>query len=306
MIIFFIFSLTITSQSKVWIGAWWIGFVFAAMVCLLVAIPIYGYPKTLPGYEEISKAKSTEAYDHNPSSSIKHFSKVKDLPKALHGLFKNPTFIFLNLAGASEGLVIAGFATFLPKEIENQFNISPVWSAMLVGLITVPAGGGGTFLGGYLVKRLQLSCTGIIKFCMFVTVVAGGFTACLLLTCPNMEYAGINVKHPSASKNDEISINAACNAECNCNKRNYEPVCGADNLMYLSPCFAGCLEEGTLDQNRIYHNCSCVLEKSKEYDAINTICSTECDLLLKFAVFCFVMMLFTFLATMPALTATLR
>lgn len=63
------------------------------------------------------------------------------MPEALWTLLKNPTFTFLNLAGASEGLIIAGFCAFLPKVIENQFSVTAVWSAMLMGVITVPAGG---------------------------------------------------------------------------------------------------------------------------------------------------------------------
>jgi len=39
----------------------------------------------------------------------------------------------LNLAGASEGLLIAGFAAFLPKLIENQFSVSASSAALLMG-----------------------------------------------------------------------------------------------------------------------------------------------------------------------------
>lgn len=39
----------LTPQSKVWIGAWWIGFIFIALICLLLSIPILGYPSALPG-----------------------------------------------------------------------------------------------------------------------------------------------------------------------------------------------------------------------------------------------------------------
>lgn len=39
----------LTPQSKVWIGAWWIGFVFIALICLLLSIPILAYPSSLPG-----------------------------------------------------------------------------------------------------------------------------------------------------------------------------------------------------------------------------------------------------------------
>jgi organic anion transporter 4A len=62
---------------------------------------------------------------------------------------------------------------------------------VLLGLVTVPAGGGGTFLGGYLVKRLDLHCAGIIKFCVIATLVGVTFTTCFFLSCPNLAFAGV-------------------------------------------------------------------------------------------------------------------
>ena len=60
-----------------------------------------------------------------------------------------------------------------------------------LGLVTVPAGGGGTFLGGYLVKRLNLHCAGIIRFCVIATLVGVTFTTCFFLSCPNLAFAGV-------------------------------------------------------------------------------------------------------------------
>ena len=42
-------------------------------------------------------------------------------------------------------------AAFLPKYLEYQFGLTSGQAAMLVGVIIVPAGAGGTLLGGYLV-----------------------------------------------------------------------------------------------------------------------------------------------------------
>lgn len=32
-----------------WVGAWWIGFVVTAVAFVVIAIPIFGYPKYMPG-----------------------------------------------------------------------------------------------------------------------------------------------------------------------------------------------------------------------------------------------------------------
>ncbi|KAM7352109.1 organic anion transporting polypeptide 26F isoform 1-T1 [Cochliomyia hominivorax] len=310
-------DLSLTSASKVWIGAWWIGFVVAAFVCFLLSIPILGYPRSLPGSEKLQQEKVSEAYNSNKKSNQStNFTKLRELPLALLSLLKNPTFVFLNLAGASEGMIIAGFAAFLPKQIENQFSISPVWSALLMGLITVPAGGGGTFLGGYLVKKFNLNCSGIIRMCLMVTIIATAFTSCFLLSCPNLQFAGVTTAYENAAMPSDmpVSLEANCNANCSCSKLMYDPVCGINNVMYYNPCFAGCAFEISLNESKSYKDCECItlpinittLHEVNQYDATNTMCSSSCHYLPYFVALCFMLMLFTFLATMPALSATLR
>ncbi|XP_049279584.1 solute carrier organic anion transporter family member 4A1 [Anopheles funestus] len=325
-------TLGLTPHSKVWVGAWWVGFVFMAAFCLLLAIPILAYPPALPGSEKLQKvSEAHRGGDGDGERNQEAFTKIKQIPRALLALLRNPTFFFLNLAGASEGLVISGFAVFLPKLIENQFSVTAVWSALLMGIITVPAGGGGTFLGGYLVKKLHLSCSGIIKFCLFATIFAALFTVCFFLSCPNLTFAGVtapyfpheNLDSPYAHSTEPRdlyylpkNLDNACNDRCACSRRNYEPICGADGIMYYSPCHAGCSEEINLENAKVYRDCTCInatfhgemgpLYGGGSYDAVNTMCQSQCDHLWIFVVLCFLVMFFTFLATMPALSATLR
>ncbi|XP_067625619.1 solute carrier organic anion transporter family member 4A1 [Eurosta solidaginis] len=321
-------ELGLTSSSKVWIGAWWIGFIFAAAACVLLSIPIFGYPPSLPGAEQLQQQKVSEAYKADNNKTEQSFTKLKELPNALISLLKNPTFFFLNLAGATEGLIIAGFAAFLPKQIENQFSISPVWSALLMGVITVPAGGGGTFLGGYLIKTWNLSCSNIIKMCLIMTMISACFTSCFLLSCPNLGFAGVTAKYRQERRGGTgvtrqqnltdiversylgTELRSSCNMECGCSKLNYEPICGVDGILYYSPCHAGCQEERNINNIKTYSNCSCIAKQiygaSDVPDATNVMCESTCEYLPYFVSLCFVLMLFTFLSTMPALSATLR
>lgn len=124
--------LGLTPESKVWVGAWWIGFLIFSFVCLLVAIPLIAFPKTLPGSEKLQKISEAHDGDNQKSQA---FTKLSEIPKAFMSLGRNPTFLFLNLAGASEGLIISGFAVFLPKQIENQYSVTAVWAALLMGKI---------------------------------------------------------------------------------------------------------------------------------------------------------------------------
>lgn len=61
----------------------------------------------------------------------------------------------------------------------------------------------------------------------------------------------------------------------------------------------------------MYGNCSCIdsslyLEESDEFQVKEGRCSAKCELLPVFLIFFFGVTVFTFLASMPALSATLR
>lgn len=213
------------------------------------------------------------------------------------------------------------------------------------GMISVPAAGGGTFMGGYLVKKLKLSCSGIVKFCMVSTTFAVLFTFCFVLSCPNVSFAGLTssysvtsealVDHEELPNNSEIeferyfqpspslALDNQCNRKCSCSRSVYEPICGADGLLYYSPCYAGCSVELNVDSSKVYQNCNCIINNLivsnnmshkyenrnivyRSYDAVNKMCDSKCNHLGLFVSLAFFLMLFTFLATMPALSATLR
>lgn len=217
-----------------------------------------------------------------------------------------------------------------------------------MGMITVPAGGGGTFLGGYLVKRFNLNCAGIIRLCLCATIVATLFTGCFFVSCPNLRFAGVTQAYAGTDAGDvdvgvsseqlksqsssiaasPFSLDSDCNRKCSCSRQQYDPICGADGVMYYSPCHAGCSKELSMDQSKVYLDCSCIeanafvvmatnengsaaagqhSQTDRGYDAINTTCGSRCGQnLWVFVALCFGIMVFTFLATMPALSATLR
>ena len=66
-------------------------------------------------------------------SKQRSLSDLRHLPMALYQLIKIPPFMFLMFAEATEGLIASGFATFMPKFIENQFGVTAGWAAMLTG-----------------------------------------------------------------------------------------------------------------------------------------------------------------------------
>ncbi|XP_072758810.1 solute carrier organic anion transporter family member 4A1 isoform X2 [Anoplolepis gracilipes] len=314
-------TIGLTPDSNVWIGAWWIGFLAAAVICFIIAVPVLAFPAALPGSEELAKDRVSEAHEKStrpPTTETgKVFSKIRELPRALTELLGNPAFFMLNLAGASEGLLIAGFAAFLPKLIENQFSVNASSAALLMGLVTVPAGGGGTFLGGYLIKRFNLSCSGILKFCLLATAACIAFTLCFALNCPNINFAGLTVPYQNITRKISLSLENICNNGCGCSRLQFDPICGVDGITYYSPCYAGCYRETSINDVKIYTDCSCIRSPAMNlttedsgdivhYQAINTTCASTCSYLWLFIVLAFCNMFMTFLCTMPALSSTLR
>ncbi|EHB17808.1 Solute carrier organic anion transporter family member 4A1 [Heterocephalus glaber] len=220
----------LTPESPLWVGAWWIGFLGAGATALIIAVPILGYPRQLPGSQRyvIMRAAETQQLkerSHKTAGSLALGKTVRDLPLSIWLLLKNPTFILLCLAGATEATLIASMSTFGPKFLEAQFSLSASEAASLFGLshspegfnmaplgsppppcltlcswyLVVPAGGGGTLLGGFLVNRFKLRGPGIVRFCLLCTLTSLLAFFVFLTHCPNVPMAGVTTGYTSGA-----------------------------------------------------------------------------------------------------------
>lgn len=70
----------------------------------------------------------------------------------------------------------------------------------------VPAGGGGTFLGGYIVKKWNMRCRGIVRLCVVCTVISLITIFIFLIHCPNMPMAGVTVPYRSGLAEQQWQI----------------------------------------------------------------------------------------------------
>merc|ERR1712079_968776 len=82
------------------------------------------------------------------------------------------------------------------------------------------------------------------------------------------QYVGVNTNTATSQLTHPLNLNSQCNQDCSCSSTDLDPVCGSNGLMYLSPCFAGCVSnEGKAN----FTQCGCI------NDGISTAVKTTCD-----------------------------
>ncbi|KAL1425295.1 hypothetical protein MTO96_019309 [Rhipicephalus appendiculatus] len=268
--------------SKVWVGAWWIGFVIAACLGALIAIPIFAFPKELPGSREIRASKRPEM-DELAATKLRVEKPSKFIPM-VSLLLTNRTYVLLTMAGTVETLMASGISAFITKILESQFGLTSSASATLLGLIAMPSACGGTLLGGYLIDKLDLTCANIIRMCVLASMFTWMLMGFVLFHCPNAPYAGAT----------------------------FTPICGVDNVTYFSPCFAGCRQEMATEGTVLYTDCGCIQLKEERTGMHAPVqaelkrCQTACDRLTIFSVGLFLVLFGTFLNSAPGLSASIR
>ncbi|MEQ2182086.1 hypothetical protein GOODEAATRI_018440 [Goodea atripinnis] len=154
-------KLSITPDDPRWIGAWWAGFLLCGALLFFSALLMFGFPHSLPAREVDEGAESEQVM----------------LPPALSQEYETPK--------PSNGVVL----------IHEPAN-SPTCCQQLRGMTAIPCACLGIFMGGLLVKKLNLSALGAIRMAMLVNLIS---TACyisfLFLGCNTGPVAGVTVSY---------------------------------------------------------------------------------------------------------------
>ncbi|XP_072018409.1 solute carrier organic anion transporter family member 4A1-like [Amphiura filiformis] len=238
-------NIPITPDSPLWVGCWWLGFLITSFFAAYNAFPLLGYNRRLPGYTNAQKKRRNETQS---GSQFQSQSKISQFPKAVLALLKNPTYMLITVGVIAEAFIVAFISVFGPKILESLFNVTASNAALLAGLTITPAGIIGPLLGGYLLKRYQMTVSQTLKFCAVCLVISGLISIGFLLTCPDVPFAGVTTVYENSTikySEDQFNLTASCNSLCKCEDA-YDPVCGSDGIMYYSACHAGC----TVEQNK--------------------------------------------------------
>ncbi|KAI5619392.1 solute carrier organic anion transporter family member 3A1, partial [Silurus asotus] len=250
-------KLDITADDPRWIGAWWGGFLLCGALLFFSAIFMFGFPSSLSERYVNSRNESdhpmlpgSQSYEHpKPSNGVLHnhqpdsscFEQLRVIPKVTKHLLMNPVFTCIVLAACMEIAVVAGFAAFLGKYLEQQFNLTTTSANQLLGMTAIPCACLGIFMGGLLVKKLNLCALGAVQMAMLVNLIS---TACyvsfLFLGCDTGPVAGVTITYGNETLQPGKTPEAPCINNCNCYTSSISPVCGSNGVTYLSSCFAGC------------------------------------------------------------------
>ncbi|KAM4573941.1 solute carrier organic anion transporter family member 3A1 isoform 1-T1 [Odontesthes bonariensis] len=291
--------LDITPDDPRWIGAWWAGFLLCGALLFCSAVVMFGFPQSLPSSErdegteseqvmlppsltpdyETPKPSNGVVLSHEPANSPTCCQQLRVIPKVTKHLLSNPVFTCITLAACMEIAVVAGFAAFLGKYLEQQFNLTTSSANQLLGMTAIPCACLGIFMGGLLVKKLNLSALGAIRMAMLVNLIS---TACyvsfLFLGCDTGPVAGVTVRYGNETLRVGEKPEAQCISHCNCVTSSISPVCGSNHVTYLSACFAGCSRAGhspkvsNVSQNLT--GCACVSAESEQATAVPGKCPT--------------------------------
>ncbi|NXQ59086.1 SO2B1 protein, partial [Anthoscopus minutus] len=225
----------LTHKDPRWVGAWWLGFLVAASLVALAALPYFFFPREMPKCPLV----------------------LSGFPVVLLRNLRHPVYLLVVLAQVNISAMVAGLATFMGKFLERQFSLTASLANMIIGAVNIPGAMVGIVAGGAILKRFQVSLRQCSALCVL------GMLLCLLtafpllfLGCPTQKVAGVTYWDSSGSGHHDME----CNAQCRCPERGFNPVCGSDGVEYTSPCSAGCSHLSILADSSVlnYTRCSCI------------------------------------------------
>ncbi|KAK3798827.1 hypothetical protein RRG08_007184 [Elysia crispata] len=311
-------SMGLDTNNPKWVGRWWLGFIISGIFAALLSLPLLAFPRSLPGAEKYAAQRGKEVHAQSLADDTGKSPGLRDILLSIRLLLTNVPFMLINLAAAADGVVVAGFSTFMPKFIEYQFGYPAGTAAFYVGLVVVPTGGGATLASGYIVRRFNLKVRGILRFCTVLSVLLCFFGLAFLMECENAPFSGVTLPYGQLDSAGPTflgkQLDSSCNADCGCAEQDYFPMCGRDNVLYFSPCYAGCTEVFQDGDDKLYANCSCVnynltaedLASGDTYQGQFGKCSYNCEWFKYFMPLFGIMIVLVFGVSMPSLTATLR
>lgn len=199
-----------------------------------------------------SSAKSSSSASLPPPSSSMSSRQSRattmNLWNSLSRLIKNKLLLLRMLSGIMHILPIAGFYTFLPKYLTEQFRIAPSSASAISGLAGILFVGFGAFLGGTIIRMFNINSKQMARWIAISSLLyVIGMLVLMNLGCPENQTVHYQSEEFGATD---------CALSCRCSGEMYNPVC-ANGTSYMSPCLAGCKSHTSTDNGILFEECGC-------------------------------------------------
>ncbi|XP_050324322.1 solute carrier organic anion transporter family member 4A1-like [Bactrocera neohumeralis] len=273
----------INNKDPRWLGAWWLGWLVIGGMIFVSGIFLTMFPKQLPRAmarrmveEERRKRNALKENEENgikePTENHKLTAEMEEKPSedakasfwdmltTFKRLLKNKTLMCNNFSSVFYLFGYTPYWIFTPKYIEIQYRQSAATSSLVTGTVALAFSAAGILLSGFVISHYKPRARYMAAWNVIVGfLTVAGILAYAFIGCPGNEQSVIVNIHDSA-----LNSTPTCNSECHCDYVRYSPVCGENNMTYISPCHAGCKKQyKTASGRKIYYDCSCIPNDSR-------------------------------------------
>lgn len=263
----------INNKDPRWLGAWWLGWLVMGGLLSFSGVFLSMFPKELPravarrkveenrrrekerlSVKSTEKERLTAELDQKTTAEAK--ASFQDMLKTFRRLITNKTYMCNTLSSIFYLVGYTPYWIFTPKYIEVQYRQSAATSSMVTGTVALAFSAVGVLLSGFIISRYKPRARYMAAWNVIVGfLTVAGILAYAFIGCPGNESSVIVNIHDSSLAGNTTT----CNSACSCDYVRYSPVCGENNMTYISACHAGCKKLLVNSEGKkIFYDCSCI------------------------------------------------
>uniref|UniRef100_A0A1I8PZI4 Solute carrier organic anion transporter family member n=2 Tax=Stomoxys calcitrans TaxID=35570 RepID=A0A1I8PZI4_STOCA len=254
----------INNRDSRWLGAWWMGWIIMACVIFCCSLLIFLFPKELPMTAARRKIQDLRAKEENMGKSVEHLEEktsFSDMLRTFKLFLRNKIVLYNSSSNVFYFFGYVPYWIFAAKYIEIQYRQSAATSSIVTGTVALAFSAIAILLSGAIISKYKPRARYLAAWNILVDIVTmSGMIAYAFIGCTGNDTTLISNSYDSV-----LSTSMSCNSICHCDYVRYMPVCGEDQITYISPCHAGCKREH-MDASGLksYYDCSCIASASNE------------------------------------------
>lgn len=258
---------------------WWLGFLLFGLFSLLFALVLCTFEDDQPPAKEdeeqmnaVAAARQSEgAPDDTDGFYYMRLDEDRRRNKrCIPFMTKHMNMVFLALGLSLEGAILTGYLVFQPQFMSVVTGQSLARAEVSFASVTLIPLIVGMLISAFYIQFVKLDTKQLCRTILIFNVLGLVLSAALFM---------FGCKEPtiyqSDSEQDSNSGKANCSSSCECNDDKWTPVCGVNDVTYLSPCQAGCLGEHITESSLTFSNCTCIHRNPSS--ATPGPCPAECN-----------------------------